>query len=67
MKIKMLTSISGQDFALSPDDETDRFTTSEATRLIDAGYAVPVADKATEKAVKTAAPEKRAAKPATKE
>ena len=43
MKIKMLTGIAGTGFSLSPDDETVRFSDTEAARLIDAGFAVPVA------------------------
>lgn len=64
MKIKMLTSISGPDFSLAPNEETERFSPDEAVRLIEAGYAVPVAGKAAETAVKAPAPEKRATKPA---
>jgi len=43
MKIRMLTSIAGADFALSSGDVTDRFSAAEAQRLIDAGYAEAVA------------------------
>lgn len=60
MKIKMLTSIAGTDFSLSPDDETERFGEAEAKRMIEAGMAIPVATAAkVEKAVKKPAPEKR--------
>ncbi|MBS7737934.1 MULTISPECIES: hypothetical protein [unclassified Chelatococcus] len=59
MKIKMLVGIAGTDFALSPDEETDRFSTKEATRMIEAGFAVPVADEKVERATKKPAPEKR--------
>lgn len=59
MKIKMLVSISGADFSLSPDEETDRFAQEEAERMIAAGYAVPVAEKKVERAVKKGAPERR--------
>lgn len=59
MKIKMLTSLAGDDFALAPGDETDRFGADEAQRLVEAGYAAPaVADKV-ERATKNPAPEKR--------
>lgn len=52
MKIKMLVGISGIDFALSPGDETERFSDDECGRMIDADMAVPVAPKAkVEKAV----------------
>lgn len=53
MKIKMLTSLAGADFALSPDEETDRFGDDEARRLIKAGYALPVVEQKVERAVKT--------------
>jgi hypothetical protein len=43
MKIKMLTSIAGADFALSPGAETERFSEAEAGRLVAAGYAEEVA------------------------
>lgn len=59
MKIKMLTSLAGDDFALAPGDETERFETDEARRLIKAGYAVPVVADKTERATKSPAPEKR--------
>lgn len=59
MKLKMLVSMAGSDFALSPDDVTDRFSADEAGRLIEAGFAAPAADAPTEKAVKNPAPEKR--------
>ncbi|HWM82951.1 MAG TPA: hypothetical protein VNQ56_12895 [Pseudolabrys sp.] len=41
MKIRMLVSMAGADFALSVGDETERFSKSEAIRMIEAGYAVP--------------------------
>jgi hypothetical protein len=59
MKIKMLAGISGAGFSLSPNDETERFSDNEATRLIDAGFAVPVAEPKPERTVKKPAPEKR--------
>ncbi|TDT94915.1 hypothetical protein DFO45_2673 [Azorhizobium sp. AG788] len=40
MKIRMLVSIAGSDFALSRNDETERFSPNECARLIAAGYAV---------------------------
>jgi hypothetical protein len=57
MKLRMLTSVAGADFALSPGDETERFSDGEAARMIEAGYAVPVRDVPVEKAVKPGAPE----------
>lgn len=41
MKIRMLVSMAGADFALSVGDETERFSDGEAIRMIEAGYAVP--------------------------
>jgi hypothetical protein len=59
MKIRMLASIAGADFALSAGDETERFSEAEAIRLIEAGSAVPVAGDKTERAVAAPAPETR--------
>lgn len=59
MKIKMLTSIAGADFVLSPGDETNRFTTAEAARMIAAGFAAPVAEPEVERAVQHPVAEKR--------
>jgi len=59
MKLKMLIGLAGAGFAVSPNEETDRFTGNEATDLIEAGYAVPVAEPKAERAVKAPAPEKR--------
>lgn len=58
MKIKMLVSLAGNEYSLSPGDERD-FTQAEAIRLIDAGFAVPVAEAKTERAVAQPATEKR--------
>lgn len=43
MKIKMTTSMAGPDFSLNVGEETERFGPAEATRLINAGFAVAVA------------------------
>jgi hypothetical protein len=59
MKIRMLTSMAGADFALNVGDETERFPDKEAARMIEAGYAVPVSDPTMERTTKKAAPEKR--------
>lgn len=59
MKIKMLTSLAGADFALAAGDETDRFGDDEARRLIEAGYAAPVVEEKIERAVKKPAAERR--------
>jgi hypothetical protein len=50
MKIKLLVSFAGVDFALDAGSETDRFSDAEAIRMIDAGYAEPVASVEVEKA-----------------
>lgn len=42
MRIRMRTGLSGPDYSLIPGDERD-FPDKEAIRLIEAGYAVPVA------------------------
>lgn len=62
MKLKMLTSMAGSDFALSPGDMTERFSDKEAVRLIEAGYAVPDPETKVERAVQAPAPEKRKGK-----
>ena len=63
MKIKMLVSMAGADFALNAGEETARFSAAEAQRLITANYAVPVTAIAIERAVKPAGKiEKRKAK-----
>lgn len=60
MKIKMLVSIAGPDFALSPGEETERFSDAEAARLVEAGYAAPVVEPKLERAtLKTPAQEQR--------
>jgi hypothetical protein len=59
MKLKMLTGMAGRDFALSPGEETERFTGAEAERIVAAGYAVPVAEPKIERAVAKPAREKR--------
>lgn len=61
MKLKMLTSMAGADFALNAGEETERFGAAEAQRLIAAGYAAPVAEIKIERAVKSQAREKRKA------
>lgn len=59
MKIKMLTSLAGADFSLRPGEETERFGEAEATRLIEAGYAAPVAAEKRETTARKPAAEKR--------
>lgn len=48
MKLKMLTSMAGRDYSLSPGDEYE-FSADEAARLIAAGYAEAVDVKKTVK------------------
>lgn len=45
MKIRMLQSLAGSDFALAPGDETERFSDKEARRFITAGIAEAVTGK----------------------
>lgn len=59
MKIKLTVSMAGADFALNAGEETERFSASEAARLVAAGYAVPVAEQKIERAVKPAFRETR--------
>lgn len=59
MKIKMLVSMAGTDFALDVGQETDRFSEGEAVRLIAAGYAAPVSALVLERAVAAPALERR--------
>lgn len=46
MKIKMLVSMAGVGFALSPGEVTERFGDEEAARLVLADYAVVIAGEA---------------------
>lgn len=52
MKIKLLVSFAGVNFALDAGTETDRFSDAEAVRMIEAGYAEPVASVDVEKAAR---------------
>lgn len=54
MKIKMLVSIAGVDFALDVGAETERFSEAEAVRLIEAGFAQPIAGVEPERAIRKA-------------
>lgn len=56
----MRTGLSGSEYTLQPGDEHD-FPDDEAIRLINAGYAVPVAGTKIETAVRPAPIEVRAA------
>jgi hypothetical protein len=62
MRLRMLTGIAGERFSVAPGEETERFSGDEATRLVAAGYAVPVSDEIVERAVKAIAPERRKGK-----
>jgi hypothetical protein len=62
MKIRMLVSIAGKDFALSAGDETERFGDGEAVRLIEAGSAMPISEQTIERTVKVDARETRKGK-----
>lgn len=55
----MLAGFAGTDFALSPGDETERFSDAEAVRMIEGGFAVPVSESPAETAVTKPAREKR--------
>lgn len=44
MKIRMLTGIAGVGFSLAPNEETERFSSAEAIRMIERGMAVPVTE-----------------------
>ena len=57
MKLRILVSLAGANFALSPGEITERFDTKEAQNLIAAGYAEAVST--VERAVVAPAPEKR--------
>lgn len=59
MKLRMLSSIAGVDFALAPGDERE-FDEAEAVRLIEAGFAVAVIEAKIETSVRKPAAEKRA-------
>jgi hypothetical protein len=59
--IRMLVGLSGNEYLLGPGDQRD-FPQEEALRLIEAGYAVPVADHRVERAVTMPITEKRGRK-----
>lgn len=61
MKIRMLVGLAGNEYALSPGDERE-FLDKEAIRLIDAGYAVPVAEQRVERALAVPTVERRTKK-----
>jgi hypothetical protein len=61
MLIRMMVGLSGNEYSLGPGDQRD-FPQDEAIRLVEAGYAVPVAEHETERAVAAPAAEKRGRK-----
>jgi hypothetical protein len=63
MLVRMLVGLSGPAILLQPGGEAD-FPSDEAIRLIDAGFAVPVAtqQQQVERAVRAQAPERRGKK-----
>jgi hypothetical protein len=61
MRVKLTTSLANPDEARHAGEEHE-YEQAEAIRLIEAGFAVPVAAKAAEKATKSQAPEQRANK-----
>ena len=61
MLIRMLVGLSGSEYSLGPGDERD-FPDAEAIRIVQAGFAVPVAEQPEEKAVKRPVVERRARK-----
>lgn len=58
MRVRLLVGLSGPAYSLGPGDEQD-FPQSEAIRLIQAGYAVPIEERRAEQAIKPATPEQR--------
>ncbi|RVN04657.1 hypothetical protein CN112_25055 [Sinorhizobium meliloti] len=58
MLIRLTTGLSGPHYSLGPGDERE-FPHDEALRLVAAGYAVPVAETETERAVAVPAQERR--------
>ena len=57
----MLVGLSGPAITLSPGDEHD-FPQDEAMRFVAAGFAIPIAEQKTERAIKAPVTEKRKAK-----
>jgi hypothetical protein len=62
MLIEMTTGLSGPAFTLDPGDRRD-FPQDEALRLVAAGYAIPVAEKAIERAINEPVTERRRGRP----
>lgn len=50
MLIELTVGLSGNEYSLGPGDRRD-FPNDEAIRLMEAGYAIPVADEDIERAV----------------
>lgn len=58
MRVRLLVGLSGPAYNLAPGEEFD-FPQAEAARLVDAGYAVPAAERKIERAVVAPVLEKR--------
>lgn len=58
MLVRLTTGLSGPAYSLGPGDERD-FPQDEALRLISAGYAVPVSERAIETTTALRPPEQR--------
>lgn len=54
MRIKMLVGLHGANLALEAGDEYPNCDPAEARRLVEAGFAVPIAERKIERAVKAA-------------
>lgn len=65
MLIRMLVGLCGPTLTLGPGDEHE-FPDAEAVRIVESGYAVPVAEKRVERAV-TAQPQETRTKPRPKQ
>lgn len=63
MKIQMTVGLEGPELSLQPGDLYEPDDEDEATRLIDAGFAIPFVDQPVERAVKKRVVEKRDAEP----
>lgn len=61
MKIRMTVGLSGNKYSLAPGDEYE-FPDGEAIRLVEAGYADPVAEQKVERTVALPVAERRSKK-----
>lgn len=58
MKIRMSVGLSGNEYSLAPGDERE-FPDAEAIRLVEAGFAIPIAEVKIERAVAGTGSERR--------